>query len=330
MSSFFLQSFHIAGMRNLIFDQMPRLWQIFRIFTPKKPFCCGVEATDFATGRLYTRFMKTVYADSLILLNAAVDYLLLLSTGKLCGLPLRRGRMLLGSLWGGAYALFAVLWPEYFALLTVKLFSGALAVVVAFGWNRRTFRAVVAFCAVSAAFAGTLYGAASLTGYDTRHGLYFPVSPRLLLLSFAACYAGISLIFRCAGRRAERRLHMVEITLDGRQAALSALEDSGNELIDPVTGSEVLVAGAEALSPLFDDPAPLRGPDPLSALEAMNARHERPRFRLLPCSGAAAGRTLLLCFTPDAVTVNGTPRKDLTVAVSPNALSGDGKYQAIL
>ena len=274
--------------------------------------------------------MKTVYADSLVLLNAAVDYLLLLSTGKLCGLPLRRGRMLLGAAWGGAYALLAVLWPQYFALLTVKLFSGALAVVVAFGWNRRTPRAVAAFCAVSAAFAGALYGVASLAGYDTRNGLYFPVSPQVLLLSFAVCYAVISLVFRHVGRRAERRIDAVQITLDGRQAALCALEDSGNELIDPVTGSEVLVAGAEALSPLFDDPELLRGPDPLSALEAMNARRERPRFRLLPCSGAAAGRTLLLCFTPDAITVNGTPRKDLTVAVSPNALSGDGDYQAIL
>ena len=49
--------------------------------------------------------MEVIYADSLVLLNAVIDYLLLLSAGKLCALPLRRGRMALGALWGGAYAL---------------------------------------------------------------------------------------------------------------------------------------------------------------------------------------------------------------------------------
>ena len=38
----------------------------------------------------YAHGMKIIYADSLVLLNAAVDYLLLLSAGKLCALPLRR------------------------------------------------------------------------------------------------------------------------------------------------------------------------------------------------------------------------------------------------
>ena len=37
--------------------------------------------------------MKIIYADTLVLLNIAVDYVLLLSAGKLCAAPLRRVRM---------------------------------------------------------------------------------------------------------------------------------------------------------------------------------------------------------------------------------------------
>ena len=106
----------------------------------------------------------TVYADSLILLNTIVDYILLLSAGKLCALPLRRWRMGLAALLGGGYALAAVLWPAVFALLVTKLLAGAGMVVIAFGLERRTLRAVVAFYGVAAAFAGAVYGAASLAG----------------------------------------------------------------------------------------------------------------------------------------------------------------------
>ena len=273
--------------------------------------------------------MKTVYADSLVLLNAAVDYVLLLSAGKLCALPLRRGRMLLGALWGGCYALGAVLAPDYLGLLSVKLAAGVLAVVIAFGWNRRTPRAVCAFWGVSAGFAGAVYALVSFSGRRIGAGGMLPVSPRVLAVSFALCYAGVSLVFRHIGRRAERRLHRVELLLDGRRAAFTALEDSGNELIDPVTGCAVVIASAQALEGLLPEPGPLSEPDPVAALEKLNSG-PRARFRLLPCGGVTAARALLLCFTPDGVEVDGRPRQDLVAAVSPNALAPDGEYLGII
>ncbi|MCC8078086.1 MAG: sigma-E processing peptidase SpoIIGA [Oscillospiraceae bacterium] len=274
--------------------------------------------------------METVYADTLILFNGAVDYLLLLCTGKLCALPLRRGRMLLGAAWGGCYALLAVLWPRCFALTVVKLAAGALAVLLAFGAARRTVRAVAAFYAVAAAFAGAVYAAAGLSGQTLDGKVYLNVSLRVLVLSFALCYAGVSLVFRRVGRRAERRLVAVELELDGRQVHITALEDSGNELTDPLTGNAVLVAGAAALAPLFEGSAALELSDPLAALEAMQAQNPAVRFRLLPCACVAAERALLLCFRPDAVRTDGQARRDLTVAVSPHSLCPDGEYQALL
>ena len=48
--------------------------------------------------------MTVIYIDSVFVLNALMDYLLLLAAARLAGLPLRRGRYLLGALFGGAYA----------------------------------------------------------------------------------------------------------------------------------------------------------------------------------------------------------------------------------
>lgn len=42
--------------------------------------------------------MTVVYVDSVFVLNAAMDYLLLLLTARLAGVPLRRRRYLLAAL----------------------------------------------------------------------------------------------------------------------------------------------------------------------------------------------------------------------------------------
>ena len=273
--------------------------------------------------------MKIIYADTLVLVNTVIDYVLLLCAGKLCALPLRRGRMALGALWGGAYALAAALCPGLFGLWTVKLCAGALAVWIAFGSHRRTLRGIAAFFGIAAAFGGAVHAAASFRGEPIERGV--PVSAPVLVLSFAVCYAVVSLVFRCAGRSPERRLHRVEVTLHGRRAAFSALEDSGNELTDPVSGCAVLIAEPEALAPLFDCPELLRA-DPAEALERLCLLPENAplRFRLLPCRCAVQAHGLLLCFRPDALRVDGEQRSDLLVAVSRGQMSPDGAYEAIL
>ena len=271
--------------------------------------------------------METVYADSLFALNAAIDYLVLLSAGKLCALPLRRGRMALGAAWGGVYAVLAAVWPQYFALVTVKLASGALMALIAFGPGKRTLKAVAAVYAVSAAFGGAVYAAAGLAGTPAEPGRYVPVSLRVLLLSFALSYAAISLVFRRAGRRTERAISAVELHLGERSVRFSALIDSGNELTDPVSGDPVLIAEADTLAPLFSDPAPLFSGDSFAALEALSA--QGVRCRLLPCACVTAEAALLLCFRPDEVVADGH-RQRLLVGISPNRLAPDGDYQAII
>ena len=244
--------------------------------------------------------MRTVYADTLLLWNAAVDYLLLLAAGKLCALPLRRGRMALGALWGGGFALLCAVFPAVFALWTAKLAAGALVVLIGFGADRRTPRADAAA----------------------------PVSAPVLLLSFAICYAAAALVFRRVGAERREILHTVRLTRRGRVLELRALEDSGNELRDPLSGDAVLVADAAALSPLFDDPSllGLSAPEALAALEGEQGRG----LRLLPCTCVAAERALLLCFRPESIEVDGMARRDLLVAVSPNRLSPEGRYDAII
>ena len=270
--------------------------------------------------------MRIIYADTLALWNAAVDYVLLLCAGKLCALPLRRGRMALGALWGGVYAVLAAARPVFWALWTVKLAAGALIVLLAYGAQARTPRALVAFYAAAACFGGAVRFLSSLRG--TPAAANAPVPGPVLLLSFALCYGVAALVFRRVGRERRETLHAVTVTRQGRSVRLRALEDSGNALVDPLTGDGVLVADAAALAPLFDDGAALRldAPEALAKLEGAQGRG----LRLLPCTCVAAARTLLLCFRPDELEIDGRARRDLLVAVSPHRLSPEGRYDGIV
>ena len=270
--------------------------------------------------------MRIVYADTLILWNAAVDYLLLLAAGKLCALPLRRGRMVLGALWGGVFALLNALFSLLCTLWTAKLAAGALIVLIGFGADRRTPRAIAAFYAVSACFGGAVRFLSALRG--APHDAAGPASGRVLLLSLALCYAAAAIVFRRVGAVRGETIHTVTLTRRGKELRLRALEDSGNALRDPLTGDGVLVAEAASLSPLFEDPSLLRlsAPEALARLEGEQGRG----LRLLPCACVTAERSLLLCFRPERIEVDGRRRKDLLVAVSPNRLSPEGRYDAIL
>ena len=270
--------------------------------------------------------MEIIYIDSLFFLNLLLDYLLLLTAGRLCSLPLVRWRIALGAVWGAVYAVLAVVEGRFFVLPAVKLASGALAAVIAYGVGRQTLRAVIAFFSVSAGFGGAVYALGRLSGSGGGTRLFVPAAMPVLLLAFAVCYAAVSLVFRHSARRSGRRLRRVRVSLGGREAEFSALCDSGNELTDPLTGRRVLVAELSALGPLFPEPCRISG-DAAELFSRLSG--QTPGLRLIPCRSIGAECALLVCFTPDCVLLDGE-RAPFAVAISPNALSPDGEYAAVV
>lgn len=267
--------------------------------------------------------MKTVYLDELFLLDLVVDYFLLLGTAKLLALPYRRRRFLAGAVLGAAWSCLALLpglgWLKTPAMLPVLAAAMTLA---AFGDQRRLFRSFAGFLGVSALFGGAVYAASLLRG-GGRPSLRLDM--RVLVLSFALCWAAVSLLFKGSARRASRRVLDVTVERRGRAVRLRALEDTGNHLTDPITGCAAFVAEAGAVSSLFEpgEGPLLRGPPAEAVLRI-------PGTRLLPCAGVTGGRHMLLAFRPDRVTVNGEERRDLIAAVTTAPIGTDGVYDAVI
>lgn len=255
--------------------------------------------------------MEVIYVDRYFLLNALIDYLLCLLSARVCGLVLRRRRYWLAALLGASYAVLALL--PGFSLLSGplgKLGCAAGMAAIAYGGEVKALRCGAVFLCVSAAFGGALW-ALSLAGGR-------PVfDARVLILSFALCYAGLELLFRGRAKLPDRPRAEIRMALGGRESRFMALVDTGNCLSDPATGASVMLACPHALAPLF--PGTDLGADPvtLAALPGLAGR-----FRLLPFS-AVGGRGLLPVFRPEQLSVGGEARRDLLVAVSA-AAQGDG------
>lgn len=272
-----------------------------------------------------------IYADSLFALNMAIDYFLLLCSAKISGAELRRWRFAAAAALGGAYAVACVLpGMGFLSSGAVKLAAAALMAVAAFGGEERYLRCLITFLAVSAAFGGAVFALSLVSGTAFSGVMYVPVSPRVLVMAFAVCYAAVSFAFRRAHLRAGREVVPLTVTLSGKSAPLRALRDTGNGLVDPISGRAVAVAEYSALYPLFPPGAPRRPPEDAVALcEELSALPGLAgRISLVPYSSLGRSRGLVAALRPDSAAVCGRDAP-LLIALSPGRL-GDGGYNAIL
>lgn len=276
--------------------------------------------------------MEVIYIDSLFFLNLIIDYLLLLCAGKISAVPLKRLRIGAAAAAGGAYAVLAVLVPDFFALATVKLLVGALLVFIAYG-KKKYAKTLVVFYAVAAAFGGAVYAVTRLGITPGTARLYIPVSMKVLALSFAVCYAALTLVFRRAGAKSERETLTVKISFLGRNAEFTALRDTGNDLFDPITGESVLVVSKDVISALFPEDAQnqLQRDDILSAFEELSGLPElKGRLRILSFKSVGEQSGLMLCFRPDEIEISGEGTGRRLVGISRTQLSKSGDFEAVI
>lgn len=281
--------------------------------------------------------MTVVYVDSVFILNAVMDYLLLLVTGRLAGVPLRRRRYILAALSGGAYAV-AVFLPGcgFLASPPVKLAAGVLLALAAFGGEERFFRLALLLFAVSSAMAGCVLALGLLAGsrVPVVNGVFYTdVDAKVLLIAAAAAYMVLAVVFRAsAGHGVAGRLLPVRVCVNGRTAALTALWDTGNALREPGSGAPVLVTAPGGLDGIWPEEVRrlltaenLRAPADI--LEPLRRASPGLRPRLLPYRAVGTPVGLLLAVRVDWAEVAGRRYPGLTAALSPAAL-GNG-YTAL-
>lgn len=245
-----------------------------------------------------------IYADVLFLINLAVNYLALLGTAKVCGKQTRRMKILAGAAIGAIYAVVSVLNGLQFLVHPLfKISVGILMSMCAFMGCKSLFKITAVFFVISALFGGVVFAVSVFFEAPFGNAFYTPVTLKILVPSFAVTYAVISIVFKRMAVR-NRSIVEAEVRMDKRRVTLLALEDSGNQLIDPVSGKTVMIAELEKILPLFEENTQTLLKQSGNVSETFVKLSDKGnRFRLIPFRTVGISEGLLLAFMPDGISV---------------------------
>ena len=251
-----------------------------------------------------------IYGDLVLLLNFLVDFLLLLGTNRLSGYPPGIKRAAMGAALGGVYA-FVCLLPGFSFLgnLLWRIIMLGLIGAMAFGIQRNAIRRGLVFVLLSFSLSGAVLALGS-RGMGS------------MLLAAAAVAALCAWGLR--GKIRSRELVPIELTLDDRKWILTALIDTGNALRDPVTGEQVIVAGAKlAWKMLGLTPKQLAAP-----IETM-ASGKVHGLRLIPYRAVGQPNGMLLAIRCRNVRV-GDRIGDMLIAFAPEGIGENDEYEMLV
>lgn len=292
--------------------------------------------------------MRYVYLDILIVINMAMNFVILLLTSWLAQIPARLYRLTLGAVLGTIYTVYLVLSPTSgLACWPAKIGVSFLILMITFipiqliGF----LRAVSYFYLVSFALGG-----AALAIYYLGQDLAMPTAGPWPKISWWMLIAGMMAVVPLARlawlylkhRRWQEELKAVLIVrCQGKEIRIPSILDSGNLLVDPLTGAPVVIVEVSALTGLIPEAiitlveGGTRGELDLERLgQVLAIERYAQRFRVIPFDSLGQKNSLLLGFRPDRVQVKYRGRSiDIpraVVGLAPGRLSSEGDWQALV
>ncbi len=251
----------------------------------------------------------TVYLDLVMGLNFLIDFFLLLGTNRICGSPTHYGRAAAAAALGGVYGGICLL-PKtaFLGNMLWRMVSLGLMAVIAYGWQKATLRKGMLFTLLTMALGGIAQGL-NMNGIGG-------VMVALAALA-GLCVVGFSGRLR-GGDRVSVMLKKGEKVLH-----LTALRDTGNTLIDPITGTNVLVVGSEVAWELLHL-SETQLQTPVETMASANV----PGLRLIPYRAVGCSSGMLLAAKLDEVRIGGERSGNL-VAFAPQEIGSGETYQAL-
>lgn len=247
-----------------------------------------------------------IYLDLVLILNFAVDFLLILGANRLSGFPPGVGRAAMAAALGAVYGAVCLLPRFSFLGSTIwRLVFLGLMGAVAFGMNQSAWKRTGVFILLSMAMGGIALGMGKRD---------IPI----LLVSALGVWILSHVSF--GGSVGGKEYVPITITEGEQTVSVIALKDTGNSLRDPVTGEQVFVLGPEAAGRLLGlSPEQLRHP-----LEHMGSG-----LRLIPYH--AVGQPVGMLLAKRFANVKAGERQlNALVAFAPDRIGVGQVYQALV
>lgn len=293
--------------------------------------------------------MAVIYIDVLFVVNLIVNYLLLRISCIFSGLKPNKLRIFLGGIAGACYAVL-IFFPDFSVIHTTiyKFLVSMLIIAISspFYSARSYIKTVFIFYAVSFTFGGCVLGVFYFSNIGTQLGaiysngvLYFNLPWTILAVSGVVFYGSVKL-FYIVSKSGLRKGHFkkkIILYYKNRTTEITALLDTGNSLIDPITMSPVIVAEYKFLKRLFEKEM-LNDLDRISTDNfdwiIPSLAQKGLATRLIPFSSVGKDNGLLLGFIPDKVEIHddcGVKNMgNCVVAIYDSPLSKDNSFGALV
>ena len=194
-----------------------------------------------------------------MIINLAVNYLLLRASAAMTGYNFKAWRILVSSLIGGVFSLLIFIEDLSPAVnILIKLFLFLVMVATAFCTkNFRSFlKCSASFALVNFGFAGIMLVLSTAIFPNSAtyvNGIvYFDISLLTLTVSAVVCYVIMKIILRFTKSKIPQKcIYEIRIYYDNKIAEGKALFDSGNTLCDCFSGRPVIIAEKEFVKNLL-------------------------------------------------------------------------------
>jgi len=280
--------------------------------------------------------VTVVYIDKVFLLNLSINYLLLLGTSRLAGVPLRRIRLGLSAAFGAAYAVAAVL-PGWSIVShpVCRLAAGLIMALIAYWQLRGIWYLTILFFLLSGMLGGILLVIGLTLGQTDlliQRVYCAQIDGKLLIVITVGLYFLLYLLFSQGARHRGRELMHITISLQGRKIEVLALHDTGNTLRDPIGGQPILVIESAVLEELWAGEVRSilkKAATPESALAQLHRQGLGLGFTLLPYHSVTTTSGLLLAVRSDYIKVGKATYSRAWIALVNHSLSDGGPYHAL-
>ena len=237
-------------------------------------------------------------------IRMVVLFMLLLCTKQLCGQQIIVSKLLRGVVVGLAYTLACMHQELYF--LGNRFWYFVFTVVIAlsaFGLEKKAGRAVGVFFLIHLILDGV-------------------ASEKTDIVSGFVSVVALIMLYLIGFLNHGEMLVPVQLTHNGKKIMVNALRDTGNRLVDPVTGKPVMILGADVACMLTGlTVSQLRRP-----VEAVGVKSG---LRLIPYNTIGQKGQLILAMQIQEVRVGKYKRSGL-VAFAPEEIGSKDTYQALI
>ncbi len=271
-----------------------------------------------------------VYWDMLFLINFFMDYLTIYTSSKLSGIYSSKIKTGIAALIGGVYGIFMF---ENSFMGLIGIFVSVLMIYIAF--SHINVKLVLIFYCNLFLLGGIAMCLNTLFSYAKRIE-YMIYTENVLWLTLIGSTISVFLIcclFKIFKRNIikERQIQKILVSFEGRNIIIAGLMDTGNLLLDPVTGYPVILVFYEKIKEILPDSLKLFLSEDGDLTTLLNIKYKN-KIRLIPYK-TAGNESVLKGFRPDYIILNDDGKrviKDIVIAVVYKQMSANNEFEAVL